>query len=126
MLLVLGLAGVLWGVGMAMGAPRAQRLIMIALLFAGVILAQLVLPEAHPLRQATGGSAALWLIFLGFVGLGLGYRQILRALRRKANPEPTEPKSRTDKFSDTELDRYARHIVLRELGGPGQKKLYPA
>ena len=29
-------------------------------------------------------------------------------------------------FSDTELNRYARHIVLRELGGPGQKKLKQA
>ena len=29
-------------------------------------------------------------------------------------------------FSDTELNRYARHIVLRELGGPGQKRLKQA
>ncbi|MFT6887872.1 MAG: molybdopterin/thiamine biosynthesis adenylyltransferase [Paracoccaceae bacterium] len=29
-------------------------------------------------------------------------------------------------FSDDELDRYARHIVLREIGGPGQKKLKAA
>lgn len=126
MVLVLAMAGVLWGVGLLMGAPRAQRLIMIALLFGGVILAQLALPEAHPLRQATGGSAALWLIFLGFVGLGLGYRQILRALRKRANPVSEPPKPKPDRFSETELDRYARHIVLRELGGPGQKKLKQA
>ncbi len=29
-------------------------------------------------------------------------------------------------FSDDELERYARHIVLREIGGPGQKKLKSA
>lgn len=29
-------------------------------------------------------------------------------------------------FSDDELDRYARHIVLREIGGPGQQKLKDA
>ena len=29
-------------------------------------------------------------------------------------------------FSAAELDRYARHIVLREVGGPGQKKLKEA
>ena len=29
-------------------------------------------------------------------------------------------------FTESELDRYARHIVLRELGGPGQKKLKKA
>lgn len=29
-------------------------------------------------------------------------------------------------FSDSELERYARHIVLREVGGAGQKKLKAA
>jgi adenylyltransferase/sulfurtransferase len=29
-------------------------------------------------------------------------------------------------LSDAELDRYARHIVLREVGGPGQRKLKSA
>src|SRR5580692_7534719 len=29
-------------------------------------------------------------------------------------------------FSDEELERYARHIVLREVGGPGQTKLKAA
>ncbi len=29
-------------------------------------------------------------------------------------------------FSDEELERYARHIVLREVGGPGQAKLKAA
>ena len=26
-------------------------------------------------------------------------------------------------FSDEELDRYARHLVLRQVGGPGQAKI---
>jgi molybdopterin/thiamine biosynthesis adenylyltransferase len=29
-------------------------------------------------------------------------------------------------FSDTELERYARHIILHEVGGPGQQKLKKA
>jgi molybdopterin/thiamine biosynthesis adenylyltransferase len=29
-------------------------------------------------------------------------------------------------FSDEEVDRYARHLVLREVGGPGQQKLKSA
>lgn len=32
----------------------------------------------------------------------------------------------TGPFTDDELDRYARHIVLREVGGPGQKRLKAA
>jgi hypothetical protein len=29
-------------------------------------------------------------------------------------------------FAEAELDRYARHILLREIGGPGQKRLKAA
>ena len=29
-------------------------------------------------------------------------------------------------LSDTQLERYARHIVLKEIGGPGQQKLLGA
>ena len=29
-------------------------------------------------------------------------------------------------LSDDDLDRYARHIVLREIGGPGQRRLREA
>ncbi|WJS86129.1 molybdopterin-synthase adenylyltransferase MoeB [Paracoccus sp. TOH] len=44
------------------------------------------------------------------------------------SPEPADgsaPESGADPgpLSDAELDRYARHIVLRELGGPGQAAL---
>lgn len=29
-------------------------------------------------------------------------------------------------FSQEEVERYARHLVLREVGGPGQQKLKAA
>ena len=29
-------------------------------------------------------------------------------------------------FADDEIERYARHLVLREVGGPGQQKLKAA
>ena len=29
-------------------------------------------------------------------------------------------------FSDEEVERYARHLVLREVGGPGQQRLKAA
>ena len=37
-----------------------------------------------------------------------------------------EPFSDPPAFSDREVERYARHLVLRELGGPGQQKLKAA
>ncbi|MGR3272108.1 molybdopterin-synthase adenylyltransferase MoeB [Thalassococcus profundi] len=125
MLLVLAMAAALWGVGHLMGAPRQARLIMVGLLYVGVLMLHLVLPDGHPLRMATGESAALWLILGGGVVLVLIYRAGLGWLRGKAQArEAAEaPAPTPGSFGESELDRYARHIVLREIGGPGQKRL---
>ncbi len=126
MLLVLILAAVLWGIGYLAGVSRTARLASVAVLLLGVITAQFVLPDGHPLREATGGSAAMWLILGGFAVLVLVYGRVLKALRNRATPAAKEPTMPSDQFSETELERYARHIVLRELGGPGQKKMKQA
>ncbi len=128
MLLVLLLAALLWGLGALMGVRRGARLILVAALFGIVLLLQLILPLGHPIRAATGQSPALWLILGGFAALVALYGRGVAMLRKRAearapeaNPEP-EPKA-TAAFTETELDRYARHIVLREIGGPGQKRM---
>lgn len=119
MIVVFVMAGVLWGAGMAMGAPTRARWTMIGILIGAVVLAQLALPDGNPLREATGGDVRLWGLLLGFGAVGYGYRAFLRLVRKRAEKPVTDvPKAG---FSDTELDRYARHIMLREVGGQGQK-----
>lgn len=49
------------------------------------------------------------------VASGAGHRPDV-----EAGPMPADP---AQPLSDAELDRYARHIVLRELGGAGQRRL---
>jgi molybdopterin/thiamine biosynthesis adenylyltransferase len=79
------------------------------------------LPDGNPLREATGGDVRLWGLLLGFGAVGYGYRVFLRMVRKRAEkPQTSVPKVG---FSGTELDRYARHIMLREVGGQGQKAL---
>jgi molybdopterin/thiamine biosynthesis adenylyltransferase len=56
-------------------------------------------------------------------GLVFVYGMGLRALRRRAARKEPADKAKTGTFSGRELERYARHIVLREIGGPGQKRL---
>ncbi|NVO56499.1 molybdopterin-synthase adenylyltransferase MoeB [Rhodobacteraceae bacterium B1Z28] len=127
MLLVLILAAGLWGIGYLAGVSRTARMVSVGMLLIGVITAHLILPDGNPLRQATGGSAAMWLILAGFAALVLLYGTVLKALRKRAMPTPEQESAMpSDRFSETELERYARHIVLRELGGPGQKKLKQA
>ena len=122
MMLVLILGAAIWFGGRFLGAPRGVRAGLLGLLFIAVLGIQFAFPVTHPLRVATGGSAALWLILGGFVAVILGYRQMLSVLRRKAEA-PTAEMAQKGTFSDTELNRYARHIVLREVGGAGQKAL---
>lgn len=57
-------------------------------------------------------------------GRGLARRILLKTIRARA-PEavPAASPEPAGRFSGAELDRYARHILLREIGGPGQKKL---
>ena len=82
--------------------------------------------SALPYRAALDASA-------GHAGVGLAERG------GAATPATGVPAAATDQtapvappadpaspLSDGELDRYARHIVLRELGGAGQRKLRAA
>ena len=125
-MLVIILAAALWGLGALMGTPRTARWIMISLLIVAAIGIQLVFPDGHPLREATGGSAALWLIVVGIAALVWAYGALIARLRHRTGADdekPQTPDKRSGSFSDAELNRYARHIALREVGGAGQKAL---
>lgn len=123
MILVLTICAVLWGIGWAMKAPIQQRLVMIGLVFVAVITIHLTLPFEHPLRQNTGYSWKVWAYIAGFIGLILAYFKGVKWLRGKADTSYTP---NPNAFTDTELDRYARHIVMPEIGGVGQRKLKAA
>ena len=127
MIMVGSMVAVLWLIGWAMKVPVAARWNMTAILLVAVMIAHVVLPDGHPLRMATGGDIRLWAIILGFGVLVWLYRRFLGVLRaRVQGAETAKPVIRTDKFSQTELERYARHIILREVGGVGQKALRDA
>ena len=77
-------------------------------------------------------SAPGWLLAASIAVVVAIYIFALRRLKRIARQKEKESKAtkaesnRADtdsRLSDEELERYARHIVLRELGGVGQKKL---
>ena len=131
MLLVLGVAAMIWGLGRLMRWPGAMVWGLIALLWLAVFVMHLVLPEGHGLRAATGGAGRESPVLWGLIGAaavaGVVYARGLAWLRARAKaPVVAGPAVKPGAFSETELNRYARHIVLRELGGPGQKRLKAA
>jgi molybdopterin/thiamine biosynthesis adenylyltransferase len=115
------MAGALWGIGALMKVPSSVRFGMLALLWAAVVGLHVALPDGHPLRMATGGAPQGWVALGIIAGLALAYRAGLRRLRAKVAPAAAQAPSGA--FRPAELDRYARHIMLREIGGPGQRKL---
>ena len=75
-------------------------------------------------RNAGGdpvGWRNFWIAFALIGGVGILYGEGVRVLRQRRAPDPAAAPAGT--FRAAELDRYARHIILREIGGPGQKRL---
>ena len=123
MLLVISMAVVIWGAGMITGAPARLRWAMLLVLWVSVVIVNILLPSGHSLREATGNEASLWLLLGGGVALILLYRTWLGRMRMRARPAGAKSEG---SLSGGELERYARHIVLREIGGAGQKSLKKA
>ena len=128
MIAVLGVAVVIWSVGSLMRLPTALKAGLIAGLWAVVVLVNLTLPAGNPLREATGGDVRPWAALGVVAALILGYWLGLSALRGRvaARQAPSAGAAPGAPFSETELNRYARHIILREVGGAGQRKLKAA
>ena len=122
----LALAGGLWGLGALMKAPRQARWLMIALLYVAVLMIEVGLPEGAAPRELFGGSAAPWIIGGILAAIVLAYREGLRRVRARARPAQAPPAPAPGAMGEVELERYARHIVLREIGGPGQRRLKEA
>ncbi|WP_304617524.1 HesA/MoeB/ThiF family protein [Paracoccus sp. (in: a-proteobacteria)] len=87
-----------------------------------LLVALHLLAPASRAAELMGGNAAGWLVLGGFAALVIGYRRLLGRLRARSAPPP-QPAPRDDALSEAELDRYSRHIVLPEIGGPGQMRL---
>jgi len=108
----LGVMAMIWALGRRLRWPKAMVWGLIVLVYGAALGFQFI---------ADGGNPAPWAIFGGIVALVGAYAFGLSHLKSRVRLEP-ETKSQGT-FREAELERYARHIVLRELGGPGQKKL---
>ncbi len=110
---VLILCGAVWVMGSVFDRPRRQRWGAIAAIWS---LSFFVFWVPGDLAS---DNARLWAL-VSFAGVfGFGYQLVLQKLKGRVNP----PDAPVPLFQPAELERYARHILLREIGGPGQKAL---
>ena len=127
MLFIIALSALFYFAGGLAGLSQGRRFVMILGLIALVVLAHVSLPPDSLILGIVGGSAMEWMILLGLVLIGGGYLSILKRLRSAALAKAEKRTPMTSPlFTNSELDRYARHIMLREIGGPGQKALKEA
>lgn len=113
---------VLLALAWAFQRPKREVLGLLAGLWSLALIAALV-PGLHGVNRLLGGTAQGWLVIGGLALAIWGYVWVLARLKARAAPaEMPENKG----FSPAELDRYARHILLRDIGGPGQTRLKAA
>ena len=119
MLWVLVLMLAVWFGGGTLGLPGRVRLALVWLIWVSALLVLLTVPEASRPR----GSAAEWIV-VGLMVFGTwAYAGWVSSLKRRAAKPAPAPKAG---FSAAELERYSRHILLHDIGGPGQKRLKAA
>jgi molybdopterin/thiamine biosynthesis adenylyltransferase len=130
--------GLIWGAGRYLALPR-RLLWGLTVLWWGLMLVR-SFPYAggveaiQPYDPDKAEETLQGAEFMGWITVGILtaavmlYRQGLSSLRhRLRTPDIPAPAGWTaGAFSDSELDRYARHIMLREIGGPGQRALKAA
>lgn len=135
----------IWAGARWRAAPPGLTWGLMALWWAFLVLATAPGIGAPGLAAALGGDVRLWVLAGPLAAAALAYRALLLRLRARARPpvpaseapisdapisdapvSPT-PVSPTDApFTPPELDRYARHLYLHDIGGPGQQRLKAA
>ncbi|MCB6178999.1 molybdopterin-synthase adenylyltransferase MoeB [Rhodobacter sp. Har01] len=130
---MIGLFGfaALWGAGRWLRWRPWAVWALAALWWLAIMAVHLPMVASDTLIDAVGGTFDGWLVF-GLLGALVAlYRLGFSALKARARPlAASAPAAAVPapgaSFGPAELDRYARHILLREIGGPGQKRLKAA
>ena len=111
-----------WFLAGYLGMSQNLRAIYVVILLAGILGALVLIPETHSFSIRMGGLAP-WATISFIFGVTFLFRLFISALRNKSNKINFTDVQAADEFSNHELERYSRHILLKELGGLGQRRI---
>ena len=119
---ILSLLILAWFLAGYLGVSQNLRATYVGILLAGILGALVLIPETHSFSIRMGGWAP-WATISFIFGVVFLFRLFISALRNKSNEIYFADVQEADEFSNHELERYSRHIILRELGGLGQRRI---
>ena len=111
-----------WFLAGYLGMSQNLRAIYVVLLLVGILGALVLIPETHSFSIRMGGWAP-WATISFIFGVTFLFRLFISALRNKSNKINFTDVQAADEFSNHELERYSRHILLKEFGGLGQRRI---
>lgn len=123
---IFALALGLWLAGRVLDWPPSRTWLLIIGLWLAIIAVHLVLPPSNPLRLATGGGAQVWLVAGAIVALIAGYSRWIGRLKARAAQGAAQTAQTAAAEPALQANRYARHILLHEIGGQGHGRLRAA
>ena len=56
-------------------------------------------------------------------GFGIFISTFYKNFKNKSKDHKSNDNEKNDEFSEHELERYSRHIILKEIGGLGQRRI---
>ena len=105
-----------------LGMSHNSRLSIVFVMFLSILLSLLSLAETNSFSVRMGGWAP-WATISFLVGLVFLFQLFIKILKNKSKDHQSNDNEKNDEFSDHELERYSRHIILKEIGGLGQRRI---
>ena len=111
-----------WFIAGYLGVSQNLRGASVFITLASILGALFLIPETNSFSIIMGGWAP-WATISFIFCVTFFFRLFINSLRNKSNEGYPDEVQEADEFSNHELERYSRHILLKELGGLGQRRI---
>ena len=121
-LAVLSFLVLVWLIARHFGVSQNLRAVSVFIILIFILGTLLIIPETNSFSIVMGGWAP-WATISFLFCITFLFRFFIDVLRNKSKHVYLSDVKEADEFSNHELERYSRHILLKELGGLGQRRI---
>ena len=121
-LAVLSFLVLVWLIARHFGVSQNLRAVSVFIILIFILGTLFIIPETNSFSIVMGGWAP-WATISFLFCITFLFRLFIDVLRNKSKDVYLSDVKEADEFSNHELERYSRHILLKELGGLGQRRI---